>query len=84
MGSQGDDLAVSVLAFGPLAERLGGRVHTCRVPGGSDVRQLVVGLELEEWISFGLSVAVNGQRCGMDTTLSQGDEVALLPPVSGG
>jgi molybdopterin converting factor small subunit len=41
-------------------------------------------LGLEEWISFGLSVALNGERCSIDTTLSEDDEVALLPPVSGG
>jgi molybdopterin converting factor small subunit len=48
------------------------------------VRQLVVNLGLEEWIAFGLSVAVNGERCSMDKELLQGQEVALLPPVSGG
>lgn len=84
MGSQGDDLTVSVLAFGPLAERLGGRLHTCQMPSGANVRQLVIQLKLEEWIAFGLSVAVNGQRCDMDNPLTEGDEVALLPPVSGG
>jgi molybdopterin converting factor small subunit len=31
-----------------------------------------------------LSVAVNRQYCAHDTLLSDGDEVALIPPVSGG
>ena len=84
MGAQGDDITVNVLAFGPLAERLGGRGHTCTLKAGASVRDLVMELDLETWISFGLSVAVNGQRCTLDTLVASGDEVALLPPVSGG
>jgi MoaD family protein len=30
------------------------------------------------------SVVVNGERAGPSTSLAAGDEVALLPPVSGG
>ncbi|MEC7989313.1 MAG: MoaD/ThiS family protein, partial [Candidatus Thermoplasmatota archaeon] len=48
------------------------------------VRELVLDLGLEEWIAFGLSVALNGERCSMDTPLCEGGEIALLPPVSGG
>jgi molybdopterin converting factor small subunit len=29
-------------------------------------------------------VSINGQQVGEDEPLSEGDEVALLPPVSGG
>jgi len=38
---------------------------------------------MKEWIES-LAVAVNQQYAGADTTLQAGDEVALLPPVSGG
>ena len=41
-------------------------------------------LDLAEWIDFGLSVAVDGDRCSIDAVLEDGVEVALLPPVSGG
>jgi len=84
MGAQSDDITVNVLAFGPLAERLGGRAHTFTLRAGSSVRDVVMELDLETWIAFGLSVAVNGQRCTLDTLVESGDEVALLPPVSGG
>jgi MoaD family protein len=30
------------------------------------------------------SLVVNGERAGRDTLVAEGDEVALLPPVSGG
>jgi molybdopterin synthase sulfur carrier subunit len=30
------------------------------------------------------SFVVNGERASRDTTLADGDEVAILPPVSGG
>jgi|TARA_Y200000002_G_C22627131_1_gene640803 molybdopterin converting factor small subunit len=44
----------------------------------------VAELDLTEWIEFGLSVAINGDRCSVDAVLEDGVEVALLPPVSGG
>jgi molybdopterin converting factor small subunit len=84
MSTEGPAISITVLAFGPLAERLGGRQHQCKVEVNSTVRELVLGLGLEEWITFGLSVAVNGERCALDAVLSEGQEVALLPPVSGG
>lgn len=75
---------VVVVAFGPLAERLGGRTNRQRLSKGSTIRQLVDELDLTEWIDFGLSVAINGDRCSVDAVLEDGAEVALLPPVSGG
>ena len=77
-------IEVSVLAFGPLSERLGGREHTYELPDATTVRELIDQVELSEWISIGLTVAINGERCDVNTVLSDGDEVALLPPVSGG
>ena len=81
-----DDTTVKmvVVAFGPLAERLGGRRHELTVASNSTIRDLVVSLGLTEWIAFGLSVAMNGNRCSMDTVVEDGAEIALLPPVSGG
>lgn len=84
MHTHGEDLLITILAFGQIAERLGGRTHHARVEKGTSVRELVEQLDLHEWISFGLSVAINGQRCEMSTTLETDVEVALLPPVSGG
>ena len=75
---------MAVMAFGTLAERMGGRRHELTVSLNSTIRDLVVDLGLTEWISFGLSVAMNGNRCSMDTIVEDGAEVALIPPVSGG
>lgn len=77
-------LTVQVLAFGPLASNLGGRSSNQRMPIGSTVNDLVSQLDLVAWLDMGLSVAVNGTRCSPERTLVDGDEVALLPPVSGG
>ena len=51
---------------------------------GNTVKDLITMLDLGAWLDMGLSVAVNGERCAPDRTLADGDEVALLPPVSGG
>ena len=75
---------ITLIAFGPLAERLGGRTHSHPHQPDQTIRSLVEDLGLSEWISFGLSVAVNGTRCVLEQILDEGDEVALLPPVSGG
>jgi molybdopterin converting factor small subunit len=75
---------VQVLAFGPLAEKLGKREHTISLPPQCSVRFLLEELELEDWLQLGLAIAVNGQKVGEDHALSESDEVALLPPVSGG
>ena len=84
MASEDSTIAVAVIAFGQVGEQLGCRHHERTVRNGLTVRDLVVDLGLEEWISFGLSVALNGDRCSMDTPLVEGSEIALLPPVSGG
>ena len=41
-------------------------------------------LEANDWLEMGLTAAINGQRVAPDSVVSLGDEVALLPPVSGG
>ena len=45
---------------------------------------LVEELGVDNWLNQGLAVSLNGQRVGEDQPLSEGDEIALLPPVSGG
>lgn len=84
MATDGVPIRVAVLAFGQIAERLGGREHQHEATTATTVEAMVKALGLEEWIQFGLSVAMNGERCSMDTLLRDGCEVALLPPVSGG
>lgn len=77
-------MLVKVLAFGPLAEELGGREHQITLPSGSAIRFLVEEMGLDHWLGQGLALAVNGNRVEEDFPLTENDEVALLPPVSGG
>jgi len=77
-------MQVRIIAFGPLAEQLGGKVHNIEVPPNSSVRFLIEEVGIEMWLSHGLSISVNGNKVGEDEPLVAGDEVALLPPVSGG
>ena len=77
-------MQVKVLAFGPLAEEMGGREHQVEVPPSSSVRFLLEELGVDSWIDQGLVISMNGQKVDGDEPLSEGDEVALLPPVSGG
>ena len=41
-------------------------------------------MNLQKWLENGLTVAINGDRCDIEKVLSNNDEIALLPPVSGG
>ena len=77
-------MQVKVIAFGPLAEKIGGREHNIEVPPSSSVRFLLEEIGIDMWLSQGLMVSINGQQVGEDEPLDEGDEVALLPPVSGG
>jgi molybdopterin converting factor small subunit len=75
-------MQVKVIAFGPLAEQIEGREHNIEVPPSSSVHLEEIGIDM--WLSQGLMVSINGQQVGEDEPLAEGDEVALLPPVSGG
>ena len=77
-------MQVKVLAFGPIAERLGRRVHEVTIPPNSSVRYLIEELGVEEWLNNSLSISVNDSIVSEDHPLTDGDEIALLPPVSGG
>ncbi len=75
-------MVVKVLAFGPLAEVLGGRVH--EIEGVSNVSEILERLGIQEWAENRLTVSINGIVCNLKTEVFDGVEVALLPPVSGG
>lgn len=78
------EISFHLLAFGQLSEHIGQRSTTQRVSSGTTIREFVTSSGLEQWIDFGLSVAKNGQRCSLDEHIQEGDEIALLPPMSGG
>lgn len=77
-------MQAKVLAFGPLAEELGGREHLVEILPNSSVRFILEELGVEMWLSQGLVVSINGNKVAEDEPVTDGDEIALLPPVSGG
>jgi molybdopterin synthase catalytic subunit len=76
-----EDVRVTVRLFAGLRERAGtGRLEIEGVERAGDVwGKLGLGDE-----PGGLLVAVNREYVGPETLLEDGDEVALIPPVSGG
>jgi molybdopterin synthase sulfur carrier subunit len=83
MGANQSSDSITVLCFGPLAEILG-RTSQISITSASTCKQVIVDLGIEEWLNNGLKIAINGEMCDLDSQLSAGDELALLPPVSGG
>ncbi len=81
-------MRVRVLFFGILKEMVGKSADLIELPEGSSVRELLADYEsriprLKEALAS-IALAVNQQYSGPDTQLRDSDEVALLPPVSGG
>jgi MoaE-MoaD fusion protein len=84
-------MRVKLLCFGMLKDVLGVSTETVDVPEAAVVDDLLRILQLRTsnstmdgrmWQS--LAVAVNREYSSASTRLQEGDEVALLPPVSGG
>lgn len=81
-------IAARVLFFAQLRDRVGADELVVRLPTGSTGRDLV------RWVSrhhpkaeglLGVSrLAVHCEYVPLDTPLRDGDEVAVIPPVSGG
>lgn len=80
--------SVKVLLFGAAADRAGTRETEVPVGPGATLAEVwsaLVGRHpglapLRETLAF----AVNNEYAGKDAPVSPGDEVAVLPPVSGG
>ena len=83
MAEQDNTITVSVVAFGPLSEEIT-RNQEIQMTKNSTIQDLIISLNLEKWLENGLTVAINGDRCEIERELSNDDEIALLPPVSGG
>jgi molybdopterin synthase catalytic subunit len=74
---------VTVRLFAMLRERAGSGEVTLDLPDGSRVRDALAALGgLAEGLP--LVMAVNREYAGEDEVLDPGDELALIPPVSGG
>jgi molybdopterin synthase catalytic subunit len=81
-------MRITLLAFGTLRDHLGPSTGSLELPAGSTVRDLLgrcrslVPANVIPWSA--IAVAVNQEYVPATHTLADGDEVALLPPVSGG
>ena len=81
-------MRVHVLFFGVLKEIAGAETATLDLPENACLRDVIAycaaqNPRLKESLSS-LAIAVNQNYAAPETTLTEGDEIALLPPVSGG
>ncbi len=82
-------MRVRVLFFGVLTEVTSKSGESIELPEGSSVRDVLshyvkANSRFEAAAAASLAVAVNQQYSSEETELHEGDEIALLPPVSGG
>lgn len=75
-------MKVNVLPFGILKESLGPAAFSLNLPEGATVADLLSHLGAEKL--RGIAVSVNAEYAQPTQPLVEGDEVGLLPPVSGG
>ena len=80
-------MKVDILAFGIVKEIVSGSTIAVAMEGESTVSKLKTELEqqyprLKQLSSF--MIAVNGAYANGETIINTGDEVAIIPPVSGG
>ena len=87
-GSSLDRVRVLVKLFGAVREAAGEKDRSVDLPEGSCVADLrdVLARDIQVLAALGprLAVSVNYEQVDFDTRLNEGDEVAFLPPVSGG
>jgi molybdopterin synthase catalytic subunit len=81
-------MEVRVLFFGVLKDLAGTAGERISLPDGSDLGDLLAHYEarvpqLKQWRGS-MALSVNQEYAAADARLHAGDEVALLPPVSGG
>ena len=85
-----ESLTLRVRLFAGLREAAGWSERTVQAPAGASPLQLWQQLELASaWpgdagLPDGVRVAINQAFAAADTPLANGDELAFLPPISGG
>jgi len=79
-------IKVRVLAFGVLKDSLGLDPVPAELPEGATVADLLalLGRSHPAATLRGIAVSVNAEYAAASKALSEGDEIGLLPPVSGG
>ena len=81
-------MTVRMLFFAHLQDMAGSRELAMTLPDGATVQTAAIELEqrfasLDALLDH-VRVAVNAEFAGPDTALKEGDEVAWMPPMSGG
>jgi molybdopterin converting factor subunit 1 len=81
-------MTINVLFFAHYQDVAGGKTLAVELDSGATVAQLAHTLRLtnpkfSEILSYA-RIAVNAEIVSADMVLSEGDEVAILPPMSGG
>jgi molybdopterin converting factor subunit 1 len=82
-----DAIQVRTKFFGVYGEMAASREGHAELPSGATVSDLLDVLRSArglDWLPERVVVAVNQSYAELGTALSEGDEVALIPPVSGG
>jgi MoaE-MoaD fusion protein len=81
-------MKIDVLLFGILKDVVGRQAETIDLPDGARVREVLLYYAREtprfEAMRPSLAISVNREYSGVDRLLRDGDEVGVLPPVSGG
>ncbi len=81
-------MKIGVLFFGVLKDLVGRSGETVDLPQGARVREVLLYYAQEappfKAMIPSLAISVNQEYSGADRELREGDEVGLLPPVSGG
>ena len=80
-------MVVNILAFGVVKEIFGGNTASIEVSGATSVEEIISSIKklypkINTLKSF--AIAVNGAYATPGTIIKEGDEVAIIPPVSGG
>lgn len=80
-------MTVRILFFASLRERAGRKEMSLEIAPGTTAGALLerLGRDVPGMADTGrISLAVNEEYCEPDRALRDGDEIALIPPVSGG
>ena len=81
-------MQVRILFFGVLKDLTGRATDSLSLPSGATVRDVFTHYEQRipslSSVKASIAMSVNQEYASVDTTLNDGDEIALLPPVSGG
>lgn len=79
-----DVIEIKVLFFAALREQLGFGERLVSVPRPATIRDVWVSAVPGQPIPAHILVARNQTYSGFDESVSEGDEIAFFPPVTGG